>query len=91
MAMALSPRMRTPAAAVNVRGETEAGNVSRGARRFATTQLAWAANLEAAAVMSAVEEAGFLTAGVFDATSAFHKMVAAPAAPPRTAAPPGGF
>ena len=52
---------------------------------------AWAANLEAAAVMSAVEEAGFLTAGVFDATSAFHKMVAAPAAPPRTAAPPGGF
>ena len=39
-----------------MRGETEAGNVSRGARRFATTQLAWAANLEAAAVMSAVEE-----------------------------------
>ena len=33
MAMALSPRMRTPAAAVNVRGETEAGNVSRGAGR----------------------------------------------------------
>ena len=74
MAMALSPRMRTPAAAVNVRGEIEAGNVSRGARRFATTQLAWVANLEAAAVMSAVEE-----------------VVAAPAAPPRTAAPPGGF
>ena len=52
---------------------------------------AWAANLEAAAVMSAEDEAGFLTAGVFDATSTFHKTVAAPAAPPSTAAPPGGF
>jgi hypothetical protein len=52
---------------------------------------AWAANLEAAAVMSSEEEAGFLTAGVFDATSTFHKTVAAPAAPPSTAAPPGGF
>jgi hypothetical protein len=42
-----------------------------------------------AAVMSAEEEAGFLTAGVFDATSTFHKTAAAPAAPPRPAAPPG--
>ena len=55
---------------------------------------AWAHNLTM--VVSAVRTAdvlapGQLQAGVFDATSTFHKTVAAPAAPPTAPPPKGGF